>query len=285
MLGLGMFLIQLSCVFFFSLHWSKKREKHPGTHECMFVPLTVFSHPETSYRENLGLFMEEKACKENRKVKVLEIGVWKGDFAQEILDRYHSVIGEYVMIEPAPKLVGSLKPELEKRLKDFPKEYPSISFRHINEVSVDAVGLFPDLYFDWVYIDALHTFEGVRDDIQLYWSKLQYDGLFSGHDFNSKLSKDPLLYLAPWSGRKDGREKTGFPGSYKAAIMHSKEYALPIFYTLEGRYGKEMYQLSDTSLQFRNNPSWFMMKPTYNVSAHKRKGFGFRDGIFTNFHD
>ena len=48
-------------------------------------------------RENLGLFVKEKACFESRKVKVLEIGVWRGDFAHAILDRYCNIIEEYVM--------------------------------------------------------------------------------------------------------------------------------------------------------------------------------------------
>ena len=250
-------------------------------YSCLKVPFDAFSSPETSYRENLGLFMEERACVEDRKVKVLEIGVWKGDFAQMILDRYHLVIAEYVMIEPALKLTGRLTPELEKRLKELPKKFPSIKFRHINEISTDAVSIFPDLYFDWIYIDALHSFEGVREDIQLYWPKVRNKGLFSGHDFSSKVSKDPFLFLAPWSGRKDGKEKTGFPGSYKAAIMHSKSNALPIYYTLEGRYGKQMFDLPDTGLQFRNNPSWFMFKPSYNISKDKKSKFIFSKGIFT----
>jgi predicted DNA-binding protein len=102
--------------------------------------------------------MQEKACLENRKVKVIEIGVWRGDFAQEILDRFHSVIDEYVMIEPAMKLTGQLAPELEKRLMEFPKNFPRVKFRYVNEISVDAANIFPDFYFDWIYIDALHTF-------------------------------------------------------------------------------------------------------------------------------
>ena len=42
---------------------------------CPSVPFRLFAQPETSYRENLGLFMLERACIENRKVKILEIGV------------------------------------------------------------------------------------------------------------------------------------------------------------------------------------------------------------------
>jgi len=227
---------------------------------CRQVPFQIFSDPRTSYRENLGLFVEEKACLEKKRVKVLEIGVWRGDFAELILDRYHSVIEEYIMIEPAQKLQGSLTPELEQRLKEFPSKYPNTYFQHINEISVEAAPRFPDMYFDWIYIDALHTYKGVRDDIQYYWPKLRAGGMFSGHDFTSKQSNGSALFLAPWSGRRDGAEKAGFPGSYKAAIEHSRSEGLPIFHTLEGRSGRAMFELKDTGMYFRNNPSWFMFK-------------------------
>merc|ERR1711965_14164 len=196
-------------------------ESSSSNNSCKHVPFRVFSNPRTSYRENLGLFLEEKACKEQRKVKVLEIGVWRGDFARAILGRYQVIIDEYIMIEPAEKLTGKMTPELRELLKEFPTKYPGVKFDLINEISMEAAKAFSNEYFDWIYIDALHTFDGVSDDIKYYWPKLRDGGLFSGHDFSSKVSADPMLYLAPWSGRRAGKEKAGFPGSYLAAIIHS----------------------------------------------------------------
>lgn len=250
---------------------------------CPKVPFDTFSNPDTSYRENLGLFVEEKACLEKRKVKILEIGVWRGDFAKEILVRYHHIIAEYVMIEPAEKITGSMTQELKQRLIEFPIQFPSVKFKHVNELSIEAASLFSDEYFDWIYIDALHTYEGVRDDIQYYWPKLQRGGLFSGHDFTSKVSKAPDLILAPWSGRRDGKEKAGFPGSYRAVILHSRSVALPVYYTLEGRYGDKMLELSDTGIQFRNNPSWFIFKLSHvqETSTTEDSVFTYERGVFT----
>ena len=252
-------------------------------HRCRSVAFSTFSNPRTSYRENLGLFVEEKACLEKRKVKILEIGVWRGDFSKEILVRYHHIIAEYVMIEPAEKITGSMTQELKQRLIEFPIQFPSVKFKHINELSIEAASLFSDEYFDWIYIDALHTYEGVRDDIQYYWPKLQRGGLFSGHDFTSKVSKAPDLILAPWSGRRDGKEKAGFPGSYRAVILHSRSVALPVYYTLEGRYGDKMLELSDTGIQFRNNPSWFIFKLSHvqETSTTEDSVFTYERGVFT----
>lgn len=251
--------------------------------KCPGVPFQVFSNPQTSFRENLGLFVEEKACLEKRKVRVIEIGVWRGDFAQEILDRYHLIIDEYVMIEPSEKLTGSVTPELKRRLQEFPLKFPSVKFKYINEISVEASSAFPDYYFDWIYIDALHTYAGVRDDIQHYWPKLQEGGLFSGHDFTSKLSNDPALTLAPWAGRRNGKDKSGFPGSYTAVILHSRSVAIPVYYTLEGRCGDQMLSLTDTGFVFRNNPSWFMFKSKKGqiVFETQKANFDYVKGVFS----
>ena len=56
--------------------------------------------------------------------------------------------------------------------------------RHIvRDWSVNAASAFPDAYFDWVYIDALHTKQGSLNDMRAWWPKLRPGGLFSGDDF------------------------------------------------------------------------------------------------------
>ena len=190
------------------------------------------------------------------------------------------------MIEPALKLQGRLKPRLQKLINDWPKRFPHIKLRHVNELSKDAVSFFPDEYFDWIYIDGLHTYEGVNDDVQLFWPKLSPGGLFSGHDFSAsaKLAyKDPWLKLVPWSGkRKAHGEKVGFPGTYKAVVQHARRNGVQTYYTLEGRYGPDMWSLSDTEQHFRNNPSWFEFKYDYNTRKQKPEGFEWRSGVLTH---
>ena len=42
---------------------------------------------------------------------------------------------------------------------------------------------FENDYFDWVYVDALHTYEGVAQDLASFDTKVKPGGLFVGHDF------------------------------------------------------------------------------------------------------
>jgi len=63
------------------------------------------------------------------------------------------------------------------------------SFKQLRVIrlpSVEASTLFPDEYFDMVYIDALHTFDAVTQDIKAWLPKVRIGGILGGHDYNKK---------------------------------------------------------------------------------------------------
>jgi hypothetical protein len=49
---------------------------------------------------------------------------------------------------------------------------------------------FPDGFFDLVYIDANHTYDFVKKDINLWWEKVREGGILSGHDYLDFTLKD-----------------------------------------------------------------------------------------------
>lgn len=49
--------------------------------------------------------------------------------------------------------------------------------------SLTAAAQFPDGYFDWIYLDADHSYRGCREDLEAWYPKLKTGGLFAGHDF------------------------------------------------------------------------------------------------------
>lgn len=51
--------------------------------------------------------------------------------------------------------------------------------------SSEIASRFPDNYFDWVYIDAVHTFEGCLADLEVFASKVKDDGFICGHDYHN----------------------------------------------------------------------------------------------------
>lgn len=49
--------------------------------------------------------------------------------------------------------------------------------------SQDIAGEFEDGYFDFLYIDGLHTYDQVTLDLDLYWPKVRVGGLIIGDDY------------------------------------------------------------------------------------------------------
>jgi Methyltransferase domain len=49
--------------------------------------------------------------------------------------------------------------------------------------SAETLQSFPDAYFDWIYIDAQHTYEGVKRDIAAAAAKVNSDGFLVFNDY------------------------------------------------------------------------------------------------------
>lgn len=53
----------------------------------------------------------------------------------------------------------------------------------IHKTSEEAAVDFDDESLDFVYIDADHTYAATKQDIDLWWPKVKFGGVFSGHDY------------------------------------------------------------------------------------------------------
>lgn len=51
--------------------------------------------------------------------------------------------------------------------------------------SVSILNTFPDNYFDFIYIDACHTYQGCLRDLEASYPKLKMNGYLAGHDLNT----------------------------------------------------------------------------------------------------
>ena len=46
-----------------------------------------------------------------------------------------------------------------------------------------AAAQFPDSYFDWIFLDANHGYEGMRQDLLAFCPKVKPGGYIAGHDY------------------------------------------------------------------------------------------------------
>jgi hypothetical protein len=64
-------------------------------------------------------------------------------------------------------------------MKVFPGRYSKYRMP-----SAEAIHFFNDSSLDFVYIDALHTYDGVISDINLWLPKIKDNGFIGGHDYD-----------------------------------------------------------------------------------------------------
>jgi hypothetical protein len=63
--------------------------------------------------------------------------------------------------------------------------------RIVRESSLNAVAQFDDEFFDFVFLDADHSFEGAWADIAAWYPKVKVGGYLCGHDYHNKANPKP----------------------------------------------------------------------------------------------
>ncbi|MGH1540980.1 MAG: class I SAM-dependent methyltransferase [Arenicella sp.] len=121
---------------------------------------------------------------------VAELGVWKGEFAESLLQKCAS-IERYIMVDPWANLPNWNKPfnveaEMFEQIYaeamarvDFAKSKLTVLRGCTNEVA-DQVD---DGSLEFVYIDGDHTLRGITLDLINIFSKVQEGGIIAGDDF------------------------------------------------------------------------------------------------------
>lgn len=216
--------------------------------------LNFMFEPHVSSRYNFSILLKHVVKSSNDDLRVVEIGVASGDFAVNNFRSFGHILKEYVMVEPEKLFLGRSNPALMNVLSQWKS---TVNIKLIENISVEAVKMFPDNYFDFIYIDGDHSYKSVSEDMGLWYPKLRVGGLFAGHDFCTSWSdrSKRINLAAPWcgtyGGRKGKKERQNQVGSFTAVKEFAHKNNVQIHYTLEGRTG---------DLLDRHNPSWFFLK-------------------------
>lgn len=108
-----------------------------------------------SYKGRSAAFAAVEICNSNKAIKLDCIDIWQPNL-----------------------MYGDLDFESFKRNMQPVENY----YKAIKMDSAQASNLYTDSSLDFVFIDADHSYEAVKQDIQTWWPKIKSNGMIGGHD-------------------------------------------------------------------------------------------------------
>lgn len=128
--------------------------------------------------------------------EVAEVGVAEGLLSREILatvaparlhliDSWKHEDSDAYATDPNNVLDTEQENRCQEILKTFAGAIADGTVQIHRDRSVNAAKTFTDGQLDWVYVDALHTFDGVTADLEAYFPKVKGDGFILGHDYTN----------------------------------------------------------------------------------------------------
>ena len=195
----------------------------------------------------------------NQTGRAAEIGVFRGDFAMKNVEKWKGVY--YAIDSWGFRTVDVVKPgrwqDKNTKSNTTNEDNYRATERKLRRVagsrailirgeSLKVVNDFPDGFFDWLYIDALHSRAAVTQDLRAWWRKLRPGGLFSGDDYLDK-------YSTPYFDLKRARANYGPTMSQFdwGVIGAVQQFAADVGGQLHVTFLRDCYPF----------PAWYMIKP------------------------
>jgi len=123
---------------------------------------------------------------------ICEIGVFQGEFSKFIKENLSPSELHLIDIfegngcsgdKDGNNIIWTNLNEEYYKLVDYFSNDSSVII-HKNK-SLDVLNKFDDNYFDLIYIDGDHSYEGVKSDLSVSFLKTKNGGLICGHDYTS----------------------------------------------------------------------------------------------------
>ena len=129
-----------------------------------------------------------------KKIKIAELGVFRGEFSEIILNKLEPSELFLVDIFPPEMCSGDkdgnniVYDNLEKYHEILTKKYKrSKKVKVIKSTTIAFLETIDDEYLDAVYIDADHSYDGVKNDLELSFKKVKTGGVIMGHDYTTSM--------------------------------------------------------------------------------------------------
>jgi len=119
----------------------------------------------------------------------VELGVFLGDFSKKIYELSNPL--ELHLVDTFPDVMVSgdkdgnnvIQADLSKAPNDLEKYFVNKNVKIHKMMSFEFLENLPDSSIDVVYIDADHSYNSVKKDLELSMRKVRKSGLITGHDY------------------------------------------------------------------------------------------------------
>jgi hypothetical protein len=143
--------------------------------------------PEISDRSEFSLL-----CNWRKLYRAVEVGVDRGVFSEEFMSRWrgHNYFGIDTYAE-YPEFPWSRETDYLMAVARY--ERSKINCKLVKAESAEAAesikqysgGYFAEIrLIDFIYIDAAHTYESVKSDLESWWPLVSAGGILAGHDYS-----------------------------------------------------------------------------------------------------
>ena len=199
----------------------------------------------------------------HRLGRAVEVGVFRGVFSRHNL---RSWSGEYTMVDYWAIRKNETKGFASDNWMTFGdkliakrnvREFGS-RVKQVQALSLKAATFFPSEYFDWIYVDALHTYTAVLADLRAWWPKLRRGGFFSGDDYGDDIGT-PLMSAERWAHNYGKVARTHHWGVMRAAQEFADEVDRQLFVTWM-KSGLNPATIDKEGTDCYTFPAWYMVK-------------------------
>jgi hypothetical protein len=180
--------------------------------------------------------------------RMVEVGVYKGDFAAAVLERCERV-AKYYMLDPWRHLDDWNKPAnqdnsvFEEFFKTASAKTDFAASRRVilRGKTTEVIDQIPDGELDFAYIDGDHTLRGVTIDLIRVYPKVRVGGFIGGDDFSTTI----------WMHKTCFEPTLVFPFAvYFAEAVGATIYALPNIQFCLHKTEKAQFNFVDLTHQY-----------------------------------
>jgi len=171
------------------------------------VPRVINSWTSTKSSTKVSLVFDTRNemighyCSLIEEPRLLEIGIFKGEFFDYIINtcKISSIDGvdlfEGVCSSGNVDGNNSVEYNLDTSYNELSEKYKNTS--HVRLIKSDSskyLSTVEDKYYDIIYIDGDHSYEGVKKDLVNSFNKVKSGGYLMGHDYEMNVEKGRTLY-------------------------------------------------------------------------------------------